>query len=257
MLNRFRDLVKRLELPEEQSQQGETVYRIIDNNHDTLEVTPAQYAIWRTQNDVTRRAVVGQDSVANVMVRTTFSIMPENRSYKPFGTSAYELPLYDPLLEFSRRYDTWREAERGHQETLQLVAQRTPVEDAAVQETSAEEAGSVAVIALIGSGLPDLFHAEPSGGGGVRLRTPWLIAGGNPVELLIAEEGGGYALSDTRPSPSGEAGRQAVPGLFDLLGVSILDGRLAARAEDTAHLPSAVVALSQAIACSSFATASG
>ena len=40
MLNRFRDLVKRLELPDDEL---DTVYRIIDNNYQTVEVTAAQY----------------------------------------------------------------------------------------------------------------------------------------------------------------------------------------------------------------------
>ena len=36
MLNRFRDLVKRLELPDDER---DIVYRIIDNNYQTVEVT--------------------------------------------------------------------------------------------------------------------------------------------------------------------------------------------------------------------------
>ena len=93
MLNRFRDLVKRLELPEDER---DVVYRIIDDNFNAVEVTAAQYANWRMQNDVTQKAVVGQDTVENVRVRTTFSIMPENRNYKPFGTSAFNLTSLDP-----------------------------------------------------------------------------------------------------------------------------------------------------------------
>ena len=61
MLNRFRDFVKRLELP--QGEERGIVYRIIDDEFNTLEVTAAQYGIWRMQNDVTKRAVVGQDMV--------------------------------------------------------------------------------------------------------------------------------------------------------------------------------------------------
>ena len=93
MLNRFRDFVKRLELPQE----DDVVYRIIDDNSNAVEVTQAQYAMWRMQHDVTKRAVVGEDTVENVMVRTTFSIMPEHRGYKPFGTSAFEIAFFDPL----------------------------------------------------------------------------------------------------------------------------------------------------------------
>ena len=119
MLNRFRDFVKRLELP--QGEERGIVYRIIDDEFNTLEVTAAQYGIWRMQNDVTKRAVVGQDMVEDVMVRTTFSIMPEHRGYKPFGTSAYGMPLYDPLTQYSQRYDTWGEAEQGHRNILERI----------------------------------------------------------------------------------------------------------------------------------------
>ena len=111
MLNRFRDFVKRLELPQEE--EGEVVYRIIDDDLNAVEVTAAQYGIWRLQHDVTKRAIVGQDSVESVMVRTTFSIMPENRGYKPFGTSAYEVSTFEPLTQYTQRYDTWQEAEQG------------------------------------------------------------------------------------------------------------------------------------------------
>jgi hypothetical protein len=33
------------------------------------------------------------------------------------------LPVYDPLPNYSRRYDTWREAERGHRATLESIRQ--------------------------------------------------------------------------------------------------------------------------------------
>ena len=56
-------------------------------------------------------SVKGQDTVEDVMVRTTLWIMPEHRSYKPFGTSEYEMPHYDPLVQFSQRHGSWAEAE--------------------------------------------------------------------------------------------------------------------------------------------------
>ena len=60
MLNRFRNMVKRLELTEEER---DVVHRIIDGNFNTVEMSPAQYAIWSMQNDVTQKAIVGQDSM--------------------------------------------------------------------------------------------------------------------------------------------------------------------------------------------------
>ena len=110
MLNRFRDLVKRLELPDDER---DIVYRIIDNNYQTVEVTAAQYGNWRMQNDVVQKAIVGQDTVENVRVSTRFSIMPENRNYKPFGTSAFDMTSLDSLIgytRYTRRYDTWNDA---------------------------------------------------------------------------------------------------------------------------------------------------
>ena len=84
-----------------------------------VEVTAAQYGIWSLQNYVTKSAIVGQDTVEGVMLRTTFSIMPESRGYKPFGTSAYEVSSFEPLIQYSQRYDTWQEAEQGHRNTLE------------------------------------------------------------------------------------------------------------------------------------------
>ena len=38
-------------------------------------------------------------------------VMPESKGYKPFGTSATHIALFEPLTEYSQRYDTWEEAE--------------------------------------------------------------------------------------------------------------------------------------------------
>ena len=98
MLDRIRGFVKQLELPQED--EGEVVYRIIDSGRNAVEVSAAQYAAWRVRNDVANLAVVGQDNVGDFLVKTIFSIMPENRSYKPFGTSAYVMPDFDPVTTY-------------------------------------------------------------------------------------------------------------------------------------------------------------
>ena len=248
MLNRFRDFVKRLELPE----QEEVVYRIIDNNFNTVEVTAAQYAIWRTQNDVTRRAVVGQDTVEDVMVRTTFSIMPENRAYKPYGTSAYALPLYDPLLEYFRRYDTWSEAENGHRDTLELIRHKAD-EARADEEISRAFAGTAAEIReTLSVQLPDLFSVRRTDDLAV-IRTPLLRLDGSPVEVAVATAGSGYELTEFGSAQSPPEILQD-GALLEALGVTKVDGVLTCTVDDVSQLSRGLLRLAQAISVAAFTT---
>ncbi len=241
MLNRFRDFVKRLELPQEE----EVVYRIIDNNLNTLEVTAAQYAIWRTRNDVTRRAVVGQDTVEDVMVRTTFSIMPENRAYKPYGTSAYALPLYDPLLEYFQRYDTWTEAENGHRDILELISHKAD-EARADEEISQAFAGTAAEVReTLSAQLPDLFSVRRTDDLAV-IRTPLLRPDGSPVEVAVGTAGSGYELTEYG---SAQSGPETLRGsaLLEALGVATVDGLLICTIDDVGQLSDGLLRVAQAI----------
>ena len=228
MLNRFRDIVKRLELPQEEDAQQEVVYRIIDSDNHTVEVTPAQYAIWRTRNDATRRAVVGHDTVEDVMVRTTFSIMPENRAYKPYGTSAYSLPLYDPLLEYFHRYDTWEQARNGHRNVLDQI-RRKAAQARADAETSRAFAGTAAEVEeTISVQLPALFSVRRAGDVAVA-RTPLLRPDGSAIEVAVTTVGNCYELTEygskqptaeTPPCqrPVGDVGRRESWRTADLHG---------------------------------------
>ena len=254
MMKQFRSLVRRLELqPREESEA--VVYRIIDRQRNIVEVSPSEYAIWRIQNDVARLAIVGQDTVGEVMVRTTFSIMPEDRTYKPFGTAAFELPMYDPLTEHSRRYDTWQHAEQGHRETLELIQRQIEEGQAhstGVSVTDSQESQNFRH--AIQSGLPGLFEVIPRGGGTV-VRTPFLLPGGTTVNLLVVREEDGFALSALEPAgPTDLAieGESPVDELCDHLGVMHSEGRITAWVEEPSQLPRAAVALAQAIVCSSY-----
>ena len=254
MLNRFRDFVKRLELPQEED--GDLVYRIIDNDLNAVEVTAAQYGIWRMQNDVAQRAVVGQGTVDNVVVRTTFSIMPEHREYKPFGTAAYDLPLYDPLTKYSQRYDTWAEAERGHRDILQRISRDSAAALAA--EIKAESlAGTAGEVRLaISAGLPALFQVSVRSENEVTIQTPLLRADGTPVELRVLADDSGFVLTgdggtsagNFAPMP-GEARAGQVGRLFTALDVSVESEVLVCRARDASQLAQTIVRLAQAIAC--------
>jgi hypothetical protein len=251
MLNRFRNLAKRLELPQESEN---LVYRIIDANQNLVEVSTAQYARWRMNNDVTKRAVVGLDTVENVVVRTTFSVMPEDRAYKPFGTSAYELPDYDPRPEFSQRYDSWVEAERGHQQTLSRIRQEA-AQAAADAEIAQAFAGTAAEVReAITAQLPDLFSVSRSNDL-ARVRTPLLMADGNSVELFVTQEGGEFLLTGVDPAVDESRGETSLSEIFEKSGVSVVDGHMTIRVSDPGKLASAILAISQAIVRASFASA--
>ena len=250
MLNRFRDFVKRLELPQEELEQEEVVYRIIDADLNTQEVTPAQYAIWRTQNDVTRRAVVGQDTVENVMVRTTFSIMPENRTYKPYGTSAYALPLFDPLLEYFQRYDTREQAEAGHRNALDRIRSKA-AEAQAEEEISRAFSGTAAEVReTISAQLPNLFSVRRTDQEAV-IRTPLLRPDGSFVEVAVASMESGFELTEFG-SPTPRPGTATENTLLQALGVSVIDGALACSVDDSSELTQGIVRLAQAVAWATF-----
>ena len=250
MLNRFRDLVKRLELPQE-----EVVYRIIDEEFNAVEVTAAQYGIWRMQNDVTKRAVVGQDTIGNVMVRTTFTIMPENRGYKPFGSSAYEMPQYDPLTQYSQRYDTWREAEQGHRGTLERI--RRDNATARTSERRAEAlAGTAGEVRLaITADLPAMFHVNVLSESEVTILTPLARADGTLVELSVSAGEHGFTLADASRPTLGDSGAtlerlegRQVERMTKALGVSVESGALVFKADDASELGRAIIGLAQAVA---------
>ena len=257
MLDRFRDLVKRLELPD--NEEPDVVYRILDDDFNILEVTPSQYTNWRLQHDVTQKAMVGQDTVENVMVRTTFSIMPEGRNYKPFGSHAYAMPAYDPLLEYSRRYDTWREAEWGHRETLERI-RRDAAAARAAEERAAALAGTAGQVAhAIASDLPAMFQVIARSEHDVTVATPLLRASGAAIELAVSAGRAGFTLTAALDGSPGDAnsmleapGAGEVDALCEALGVSVEPGALVCRAEDASQLGRAIVSLAQAVACVSF-----
>ncbi len=260
MLNRFRNLVKRLELPAEEPE-DDRVYRIIDSEFNAVEVSPAQYGIWRMQNDVAEMAIVGQETVGDFTVRTTFSIMPEHRGYKPFGTSVYEMPHFDPRTEFSRRYDTWQEAEHGHREMLARLAL---LSNDATSEDSQEYTGVAGEIwEGLQRGLAPLFVIAPGPGDDVEVRTPIRLPNGMWLELLVRKHGDKFVVAypmerielvgyrNLLSAMDDEMGRDMLEGntfLFEELAVvSAAGGELVAEAESAEQLPAAIMALSQVI----------
>lgn len=246
MLDRIRGFVKQLELP--QDDEGSVVYRIIDANRNAIEVTPAQYATWRVRHDVAKLAVVGQDNIGDFLVKTTFSIMPENRSYKPFGTSAYMMPDYDPATSYSRRYDTWREAELGHYETVELLRQEQEVPDS---EAGKQNKEVELVRRAFASGLPGLFQVEAGTGSGALVRTPWNLPDGSAVELIVVEDGQGFVLTWFGSAILETEGLQLrqVDAVCETLRVSLVNGSLTKRAENAGELLEAITILTQAVVC--------
>ena len=245
MLDRIRGFVKQLELPQEEA---DVVYRIIDDDRNAVEVSAAQYGNWRMRHDVAKLAVVGQDEVGDFLVKTTFSIMPENRSYKPFGTSAFAMPDYAPVTTYSRRYDTWREAELGHHETVELLRQEQEVPDS---ETGKQNKDVEIVRRAFAMGLPGLFQVEAAHGEGALVRTPWNLADGAAVELIIVEEGSGFILSGVCPAFPEVEGRQRqqVDDVCRSLRVSLADGVLTKKTDNAGQLLEAITVLTQAVVC--------
>lgn len=253
MLDRFRSVIKRLELPPEDDK---LVYRIIDDDRNAVEVTAPEYAIWRLQYDVAEKAIVGQDKVGEVMVRTTFSIMPENRAYKPFGTSVYEMPLFDPLTQYYRRYDTWRDAELGHRDTLNRITRDFAINQAAEQKAQALAGTAGEVRLALSADLPAMFKVSSHSENEVTVQTPLLKADGTSVKLEISTSGSGFVLTDA--SAGGTAltvgGPRAgeVEDLHRVLGVTLESGGMVYQAEDASQLGLAIIRLAQAIACFSY-----
>jgi len=244
MLERIRGFVKQLELPQDEDET--VVYRIIDGARNAVEVSAAQYATWRLRNDVAKLAVVGQDKVGDFLVRTTFSVMPENRSYKPFGTSAYKIPDFDPATAYSRRYDTWREAELGHYETVELLRQEQEVADS---EAEKQNKAIEIVRRAFALGLPGLFQVEAAHEYGVLVRTPWVLLDGSPVDLIVVEADGSFSLSGTGPAVSGmeERQQQQVGEVCRTLGVTPVDGNLIIKAENAGEMLESITLLMQAV----------
>ncbi len=246
MLDRIRGLVRQLELPQEDEDEEDIVYRIIDDNRNAVEVGPSQYAMWRVSHDLAKLAVVGQDSIGDFLVRTTFSIMPENRSYKPFGTSAFKMPDFDPATTYSRRYDTWREAELGHHETVELLRQEQEV-----PESDAEKQNKVIEIArrAFASGLPSLFQVETTHEYGALVRTPWVLLDGSPVDIIVVEVEGSFLVNGAGPAVSdmGELRQQQIRDVCETLGVTLVDGNLVIGAENAGELLQAIILLTQAV----------
>ena len=244
MLERIRGFVKQLELPQDEDEA--VVYRIIDNARNAVEVSAAQYATWRLRNDAAKLAVVGQDSVGEFLVRTTFSVMPENRSYKPFGTSAYRIPDFDPATAYSRRYDTWREAELGHYETVELLRQEQEVADS---EAEKQNKAIEIVRRAFALGLPGLFQVEAAHEYGVLVRTPWVLLDGSAVDLIVVEADGSFSLSGTGPAVSGMEGRQQqqIREVCGTLGVTPVDGSLIIKAENAGQMLESITLLMQAV----------
>lgn len=244
MLERIRGFVKQLELPQDEDET--VVYRIIDGARNAVEVSAAQYATWRLRNDVAKLAVVGQDKVGDFLVRTTFSVMPENRSYKPFGTSAYKIPDFDPATAYSRRYDTWREAELGHYETVELLRQEQEVADS---EAEKQNKAIEIVRRAFALGLPGLFQVEAAHEYGVLVRTPWVLLDGSPVDLIVVEADGSFSLSGTGPAVSGmeEHWQRQVGAVCETLGVTQIDGSLVIKAENAGQMLESITLLMQAV----------
>lgn len=242
MLNRFRDFVKRLELP--QDEEGDVVYRIIDDDLIAVEVTAAQYGIWRLQNDVIERAIVGQDTVESVMIRTTFSIMPEYRGYKPFGTSAYEVTTFDPLPQYSQRYDTWQEAEQGHRNTLEQVRREHAAVRAAERKVEALSGTAGAVRLAISAGIPPMFEVNVHSDDHVEVQTPLIRSDGTFVVVTVTDADDGFRLSG--PAGSGFSGA----GEFcRILGLVVEGESVACNVVDEAELPKGIINVAQAVAC--------
>ena len=246
MLDRIRGFVKQLELP--QDDEWTVVYRIIDANRNAIEVTPAQYATWRVRHDVAKLAIVGQDNIGNFLVKTTFSIMPENRNYKPFGTSAFMMPDFDPVTTYSRRYDTWREAELGHYETVELLRQEQEIPDS---ETGKQNKEVELVRRAFASGLPGLFQVEAGPSSGALVRTPWNLPNGNAVELIVVEDDQGFVLTWSGAAVL-EVERlqlRQVNDVCETLGVLLLNGVLNKRAENAGQVLESITILTQAVVC--------
>ena len=253
MLDRIRGMVQRLELPQEK----DVVYRILDDHGNVVEVTTAQYARWRMRHDVAQLAVVGQATVGNILVKTTFSIMPENRSYKPFGTSAFALPDFDPLVEYSSRYDTREEAEQGHRSAQERV-RRDLAKALLVDEQVEVLSGTAGQVRLaIAADLPALFeisHHEDdndSSSDAVTVKTPMLSADGTRVELTVTQSGTGFVLTGVGTAPAGSQAAQQLDLVCKPLGLAVESERLVGRVADDSQLGDAMVRLAQGIACAS------
>ena len=243
MLERFRNFAKRLELPEDQRSSITLVYRIIDDDHNAVEVSPAEYGRWRMQHDVTHRAVVGEDTVENVMVRTTFSIMPESRGYKPFGTSAYTVLYFDPLLQYSQRYDTWQEADQGHRNTLERI-RRDFAAARAVDETAEALAGTAGEVRIaVSEGIPMLFQVHVHSDEEITVHTPLRRPNGSTIDVAITVDGDLFKLSSSA-SPGAPGGN----ALSDALRVSVENGMVSSTVQGEDELPRAILRVAQAAA---------
>ena len=214
------------------------------------------------QNDVVQKAIVGQDTVENVRVSTRFSIMPENRNYKPFGTSAFDMTSLDPLIgytRYTRRYDTWNEAERGHRETLERIRHEYARSRAAEQRAEALAGTAGEVRLAISANLPALFQVAEQSVDEVIVSTPLLRADSSSIEVSVSDDGHGFSLSapvGASPVESiaslGKLNAAQVDRISSALGVSVESGALACRADDPSQIGHAIVRLGQAVACLSF-----
>ena len=255
MLDRFRDFVKRLELPQE----DDVVYRIIDDDGNAVEVSRSQFTRWRLQHDVAERAIVAEDSIEDVRIRTTFSIMPEDRTYKPFGTSAFNMSSLDPLLQYSRRYDTREEAERGHRQILEII-RRDSARARAVEERAEALAGVAGEVRLaLSADLPALFQVNERSENEVSVMTPLSRADGSTITLTVVATGAGFDLNapiELTPNSSiltlGRLRSEQINRVCETLGVSLEEGHLTCRVEDVSKIGRAMMRLAEAVVCTTY-----
>ena len=185
--------------------------------------------------------------------------MPENRNYKPFGTHAFDMTSLEPLTEYSRRYDTWREAERGHRETLERI-RRDYARVRAVDQRADALAGAIEEVRLaISADLPALFQAEQRSGSEVSVLTPLIRADGTLIELVVTAGESEFIVTaplDASPDGYSLALENLQPETLDLLctalGLSVESGTLTRREGDSSQLGRALIRVAQAVACLSY-----
>ena len=243
MLDRFKTALQRLALPPEDD--DGTVYRILDDNRRAVEVSPSRYFSWRMRGNLGKSTIVGSDFVHDISVRTSFSIMPESKNYKPFGTSAIHNVLLVPLTGYSRRYDTWEEAERGHQEVVERI-ERDLAEAEAEREVASSFAGIAAEVReALSEPMPDLFsvarHDEAA-----RVRIPLRRTDGSFIEVEVTRSGRGFLLSEVG-GPERRGDFVCPHTLLETLGVLPVNGVLTSKADNARQLGVALLQLGQAI----------
>ena len=93
---------------------------IIDQHRQVVRVTYVEFDAWRNRHHGGKGLTVGEDEVDGTKITTLFTQSNLNSGKDLFHTAVFDKE-WTILEEHGRDYNTWKEAERGHAQTVENI----------------------------------------------------------------------------------------------------------------------------------------